>query len=228
MRIMFLHHSARHARPAHDAHVPSLLKGYACPITTIGVHYPDDLGAGEVLLQLLEQRRTLSGLHHILETPALVKKIIEAKRSRFDAVVRSNIFDPGVAAARLTARIPVVGPLRSPVYFVGRLCDRFGFLVPRASHVSYEFRLVEGSRVGHFVTAIKALDVYESDKSKQPSTIVERPVSLGRQMVAAGAQAVIPLGGLFFPYQKSIRRMSRTRSLSRSSIQRRWGSSSPS
>jgi len=200
MRIMFLNHSARRASAEHDAHVLSLLNSYASATTTVEIHYPDDLGAGEVLSHL-EKHRTLSGLHHILETPALVKKIIEAERSGFDAVIQSNTFDPGVEAARLAVRIPVVGLLRSSVHFAACLSDRFGFLVPLESHIPYVFRLVDGYRMGHFVTAIKAVDVYESDMSKKHSTIVERAVSLGRDMVAGGAQAIIPLGGLLFPYE---------------------------
>ncbi len=200
MRIMFLNHASRRASPEHEARVLSLIESYASPGTTVEIHYPDDLGASEALRHL-EKQRTLSGLHHILETPALVKKIIEAERSGFDAVVQSNTFDPGVEAARLAVRIPVVGLLRSSAHFAACLCDRFGFLVPLESHVPYVFRLVEGYRMGHFVTAIKALDVYESDMSKQHGTIVERAIALGREMVAGGAQAVIPLGGLLFPYE---------------------------
>jgi allantoin racemase len=201
MRVMFLNHSFKRAGDEErEAHVLSLLKSYASPGTTVEIHYPDDLGAGEVLRHL-EKQRTLSGLHHILETPALVKKIIEAERSGFDAVVQSNTFDPGVEAARLAVRIPVIGLLRSSAHFAACLCDRFGFLVPLESHVPYVFRLVEGYRMGHFVTAIKAIDVYESDMSKQHGTIVERAIALGREMVAGGAQAVIPLGGLLFPYE---------------------------
>ena len=201
MRVMFLNHSFKRAGDeAREARVLSLLKSYASPGTTVEIHYPDDLGTGEVLSHL-EKQRTLSGLHHILETPALVKKILEAERSGFDAVIQSNTFDPGVEAARLAVRIPVVGLLRSSAHFAACLCDCFGFLVPLESHVPYVFRLMEGYRLRHFVTAIKAIDVYESDMSKQHGTIVDRAIALGREMVTGGAQAVIPLGGLLFPYE---------------------------
>ena len=203
MRIMFLNHTFK--RPGDDkreARVLALLQGYASSGTTIEIHYPEDLGGGGVLRHL-EQRRVLSGLHHILETPALVKKIVEAEGSGFDAVVQSNTFDPGVEAARLAVRIPVVGLLRSSCHFAACLCDRFGFIVPLQSHAPYVFRLMEGYRMGHFVTAVKAVDVYESDMSKQHGVILERAVELGREMVAGGAQAIIPLGGLLFPYEVS-------------------------
>lgn len=200
MRIMFLNHASRRASPEEEARVLTLLNSYASAGTTIEIHYPDDLGGGEVL-RYLEQRKNLSGLHHILETPALVKKIIEAERAGFDAVIQSNTFDPGVEAARLAVRIPVVGVLRSSCHFAACLCDRFAILVPLESHVPYVHRLLATYRMEHLVTAIKPVNVYESDMSKQHGVILERAIALSREMVAEGAQAIIPLGGLLFPYE---------------------------
>ena len=201
MRIMFLNNSfKREGDEKREASVLALLNSYASPGTTIEIHYPDDLGGGEIL-RYLEQRKNLSGLHHILETPALVKKIIEAERAGFDAVIQSNTFDPGVEAARLAVRIPVVGLLRSASHFAACLCDRFAIIVPLESHVPYVHRLLATYRMEHFVTAIRPVGVYESDMSKQHGVILERAIALAREMVAQGAQAIVPLGGLLFPYE---------------------------
>lgn len=200
MRIMFLNHSFRRHPPETEAHMVALLNSYASPGTTVELHYPEDLGGGAVLRQL-EQRKALSGLHHILETPALVKKIIEAERDGFDAVIQSNTFDPGVEAARLAVRIPVVGVLRSSCHFTACLCDRFAFIVPLESHMPYVLRIMQTYRMESFVSDIKAVNVYESDMSKQHNVILQRAVSLAREMIERGAQAVIPLGGLLFPYE---------------------------
>src|SRR4029077_4200484 len=109
MRIMILNHqSKREGSPEYEARVAALLASYASPRTTIEVHYPEDLGGSEVTSHL-RKSQTLAGLHHALETPALVKKIIEAEHRGFDAVVQSNTFDPGVEVARCAVRIPVVG-----------------------------------------------------------------------------------------------------------------------
>jgi Asp/Glu/hydantoin racemase len=81
------------------------------------------------------------------------------------------------------------------------LCDRFGFIVPLQSHVPYVYRLMDSYRMGHFVAGIKAVDVYEQDMSKQHRTIIERAINLAREIIAQGAQAIIPLGGLLFPYE---------------------------
>src|SRR3970282_2065616 len=116
MLFLFLNHSYRRHSAELEAHIMELLKSYASPDTTFELAYPEDLGGGEVLA-LLEQRKALSGLHHILETPALVKKAIDAERQGFDAVMQSNTFDPGVEASRLAVPIPVGGLLRGSLHF---------------------------------------------------------------------------------------------------------------
>lgn len=202
MRIMFLNHTFRRDQSREqEERIVSLLNSHASPGTTVELHYPDDLGGGDVL-RLLEERKSLSGLHHILETPALVKKILEAERSGFDAVVQSNTFDPGVEAGRLAVRIPVVGVLRSSCHFAACLCDRFGLIVPLETHVPYVSRILESYRMGLFVTGIRAVNLYESgDLSGHHQLILERTIAAGRDLVAAGAQAIIPLGGRLFPYE---------------------------
>ncbi len=95
----------------------------------------------------------------------------------------------------------VVGALRSSCHFAACLCDRFAFLVPLESHVPYVLRTVQTYGMESFVSDIKAVNVYESDMSKQHGVILQRAVNLSKEMVDRGAQAIIPLGGLLFPYE---------------------------
>ena len=183
MRIMALGHTfVREANDEGDRQRLERLHNYASPGTTIEIHNPEDLGGGEVLHHL-RKTKTLAGLHHILETPALVKKIIEAERDGFDAVVQTDAFDPGVEAARLAVRIPVVGSLRASCHFAATLCDRFGLTVPLDSYVPYVWRLVETYRMSHFVTGIKVIGMYEvGDLSKYHDPILERTIADAREM----------------------------------------------
>jgi Asp/Glu/hydantoin racemase len=132
-----------------------------------------------------------------------VKKILEAERSGFDAIVQSNTFDPGVEAGRLAVRIPVVGVLRSSCHFAACLCDRFGVIVPYDSYVPYVWRLMETYRVEHLVSDINALNISESEITTHRALVVDRIIALGQAMVARGAQAIIPLGGNFVPKEIS-------------------------
>src|SRR5438093_12812136 len=113
MRIMILNHqSKREGSAEYEARVAALLQSYASPGTTIEDHYPEDLSGSEVTSHL-RKSQALAGLHPALETPALVKKIIEAERLGFTAVVQSNTFDPGMEIARCAVRSPVGGGRRA-------------------------------------------------------------------------------------------------------------------
>jgi allantoin racemase len=200
MRIMFLNHSFKRHSPELEAHISKLLKSYASPGTTFELAYPNDLGGGEVL-SLLEERKALSGLHHILETPALVQKAIEAERLGFDAVIQSNTFDPGVEASRLAVRIPVIGLLRASLHFTASICDRFGIIVPLETHVPHTMRLVQTYGMSAFVSGMQTVNLYDTgDLSRYHDIVIERTVAAGRELVAQGAQAIIPLGGKIYPY----------------------------
>jgi allantoin racemase len=200
MRIMFLNHSSKRHSPELEAHIKRLLTSYASPGTTFELAYPEDLGGGEVL-RLLEERKALSGLHHILETPALVKKAIEAEKNGFDAVIQSNTFDPGVEASRLAVRIPVIGLLRAALHFAAIICDRLGLIVPLETHIPHTMRLVQTYGMNSFVCGIKTVNLYDTgDLSGYHDTVIERTLAAGRELVQQGAQAIIPLGGKIYPY----------------------------
>lgn len=200
MRFMFLNHSYKRHSAELEAHILKLLKSYASPETTFELAYPEDLGGGEVL-SLLEERKALSGLHHILETPALVKKAIEAEHQGFDAVIQSNTFDPGVEASRLAVRIPVIGLLRAALHFTASLCDRFGLIVPLETHMPHTMRMVQTYGMVNFVCGIRTVGLYDTgDLSGYHDTVIERTLAVGKELVQQGAQAIIPLGGKIYPY----------------------------
>ena len=201
MRIMILNHQAkREGSPQYEARVAALFQIYASSGTTIEMHYPEDLGGSEVTSHL-RKSQALAGLHHALETPALVKKVIEAERLGFDAVVQSNTFDPGVEVARCAVRIPVVGVLRAACHFAATLCDRFGVIAPLDSHAVYARRIIENYRMDGFMSGIKAINTYETgDLSAYHDLLVERTVAVGKELIAQGAHAIIPLGARLVPY----------------------------
>lgn len=200
MRILFLNHSYVRHSASLEAHIRELLKSYASPDTEFELAYPDDLGGGEVL-SLLEDKKALSGLHHILETPALVQKAIEAEQKGFDAVIQSNTFDPGVEASRLAVRIPVIGVLRASLHFGATICDRFALVVPLETHIPHTMRLVQAYGMSSFITGIRAVELYDKgDLRSYHDIVLERTLEVGKELIAQGAQAILPLGGKVYPY----------------------------
>lgn len=200
MKIMFLNHSFQRHSAQLEAHIRRLLTSYASPGTEFELAYPEDLGGGDVL-SLLEERKALSGLHHILETPALVKKAIEAEHKGFDGVIQSNTFDPGVEASRLAVRIPVIGVLRASLHFASTLCERIGLIVPLETHMPHTMRLVQTYGMTPFVSGIRTVALYDTgDLSGYHDVVMERTLAVGKELVEQGAQALIPLGGKIYPY----------------------------
>lgn len=202
MRIMMLNQAPRNPKrhPGYNVEeITKLLNSYASPGTMVEIHFPDDYEGSDVFHTLGEQSQ-LNGLHHLVEAPAIVKKIIWAQENGFDAVVSSNTFDPGVDGGRLAVDIPVIGPLRTSVHAALTLADRVGITVPLASHVPYTRRILRSYGLESFVTKILPIGVYGKDVQARKNEIFDKTAGLIRSLVDDGAEIVVPLGGALIPY----------------------------
>src|SRR5258708_35840282 len=84
MRIMLLNQSPRTASrgPAYDVEpIERLVNSYASPGTKIEIGFPENFECSEVFHTLGAQSR-LNGLHHMIETPSIVRTIIWAAENR--------------------------------------------------------------------------------------------------------------------------------------------------
>jgi Asp/Glu/hydantoin racemase len=134
-----------------------------------------------------------------MEVPAIVRKIFWAAENGYDAVISSNTFDPGVDGGRLAVNIPVIGPLRTTMHAALTLADRVGVTVPLASHVPYTRRILRSYGLEQFVSDMRPIGVYV-DVQKRKAEIFDTTVKLINDMVAHGAEIILPLGGALIPY----------------------------
>jgi allantoin racemase len=202
MRILMLNQAPRQKdkHPAYDVTaIDKLVNSYASPGTKIEIGFPDEFDGSDVF-HTLGAASNLNGLHHMMETPAIVKKIVWAAENGYDAVVSSNTFDPGVDGGRLAVDIPVIGPLRTSVHAALTLADRVGITVPLASHVPYTRRILRAYGLESFITGIKPIGVYGKDVRSRKTEIFESTAKLIRSLVEDGAEIIVPLGGALIPY----------------------------
>jgi Asp/Glu/hydantoin racemase len=202
MRILLLNQAPRtNARgPAYDvASVEKQVNSYASPGTRIEIGFPDDFEGSEVF-HALGGQSNLNGLHHMVETPAIVRRIVWAAENGYDAVISSNTFDPGVDGGRLAVDIPVIGPLRTAMHAGLTLADRVGITVPLASHLPYTRRILRSYGLENFVTGIKPIGVYGKDVKSRKAEIFNITAGLIRELVDDGAEIIVPLGGALIPY----------------------------
>lgn len=200
MRIMFLSQSPDPGNAERHAATERLLQSYASPSTTIELCYPDDFPGARVF-EVMGSQTVLTGLHHAMETPALVRKTVWAEQQGFDAVIQSNTFDPGVEAARLAVRIPVIGLLRASVHTATTLADRIGLTVPLEGHVPHTWRILRSYGLERFVADIRPIRIYGDDLQRRKQQILDTTVEVMRGLVADHqVETIIPLGGALFPY----------------------------
>jgi allantoin racemase len=201
MRILFLNQApATPADLSRKPRIEALLRSYASPGTEVELGFPDDYPGAKVHL-VLGGQSALNGLHHALETAPIVRKAVWAEANGYDAVIQSNTFDPGVEAARLAVRIPVVGLLRTNLHAAATLADRIGITVPLASHVPHTWRLLRTYAMDHVVADVLPLGVYGEDLDRRRDELRSRALEVVRTLVERSrAECIIPLGGALFPY----------------------------
>jgi allantoin racemase len=200
MRIMFLSHMPRDPRDRdHHARIEASLQEYASPGTRVELCFPDDYPGSKVSEDLVV-RNEIPGIHHLLQTPALVRKIVWAEQNGYDAVVQSNTFDPGVEAARQAVRIPVIGVFRTSLHVAASLTDAIGVVVPLESHVAYTWQIVHGYHMRELVKDIDFVGGYGPGVADRKAQVFARTVEVMRALVQrTRVGALIPLGGAVFP-----------------------------
>ena len=203
MRILFVDQQPRtekSVQPYDIAKIEALLNSYASPGTKIEIGFPDDY-AGSQLMNTIGAQSKLNGLHHMMETPSIVRKIFWAAENGYDAVISSNTFDPGVDGGRLAVNIPVIGLHRTAMHAALTLADRVGITVPLAPHVPYTWRLMRTIGLDRFVSDIRPIGIYGADISQRGKEIFDTTVKVMRGLLdETRAEILLPLGGAIIPY----------------------------
>jgi len=203
MRILFVDQQPRTERsvqPYDIGRIEALLNSYASPGTRVEIGFPDDY-AGSQLMNTIGAQSKLNGLHHMMETPSIVRKIFWAAENGYDAVISSNTFDPGVDGGRLAVNIPVIGLHRTAMHAALTLADRVGITVPLAPHVPYTWRLMRTIGLDRFVSDIRPIGIYGADIAQRGPEIFDTTVRVMRGLLAeTRAEILLPLGGAIIPY----------------------------
>jgi Asp/Glu/hydantoin racemase len=200
MRICFLNQAPQRSAGYEPKKIEALLNSYASPGARVEIVFPDDY-EGAQLYETIGAQSILNGLHHMMETPAIVRKIFWAAQNGYDAVISSNTFDPGVDGGRLAVDIPVIGLLRTSMHAALTLADRVGITVPLAGHVPYTWRILRSYGLEKFVSDIRPLGIYGRDIAQRKNEIFEMTTKLIRGLIEeTRAEIILPLGGALIPY----------------------------
>ena len=85
MRIMFLNQAPKRSTHYDPETIEAQLNSYASPGTKVEIGFPDDYEGAQVF-EAIGAQSALNGVHHMIETPAIIRKIFWAAQNGYDAV----------------------------------------------------------------------------------------------------------------------------------------------
>src|SRR4030095_2310733 len=200
MRIMFLSHLPENPKAKERyAKIQAQLDGYVSAGTRVELCFPDDYAGAKLSLNL-SARNEVPGIYHVLQTPAIIRKIVWAEQNGYDAVVQGNTFDPGVEAARQAVRIPVIGVFRATLHAATIVSNSIAIIVPLKEHIAYAWQIVHSYGMQGFVKDIAAIGMYDETVEHRIDAIFARATEVMRATIKTrGAGCIIPLGGAVVP-----------------------------
>ena len=133
----------------------------------------------------------------------VMDNVQQAVRDGFDAFLIGNIADPGLAACKEIANIPVLGLCESTIHMACMMGARFSLVTLNEKFTSrildnvarYELKGRLASVARMRIENIADLEAGLSDKSAR-DRIVEEFLQAANGAVADGAEVVIPAGGI--------------------------------
>ena len=105
----------------------------------------------------------------------------------------------------MAVHIPVLGLCRTTMHAAANLSDRIGVTVPLDSYYVLARRLLESYGLMQYVTEFHSLSLEGVPQgadavARARPVIFEKAVETMREMVKAGAECIVPLGGAIIPY----------------------------
>jgi allantoin racemase len=139
-----------------------------------------------------------NAIGHAMAVPGIVHAILTYQHE-YDAVLIGCFGDPGLAAARAVAEIPVIGPAEASFVLVRLTARRFGLVTIGESDMpALEMYLSAAAPLAQCV-GVETLDMPIDEVFEDISRTTERLLVAGRRLCACGAEAMI-LGCMSFGF----------------------------
>lgn len=126
--------------------------------------------------------------------PIYLDVMRQVEADGFDAVMPLGSLDLGVEVGRSHLRIPVIGPLEACMAEAARIAPRFGLLTYTSSIIPYMLSLAERYGWAERVAGVRALEIDLPDMVERLDLLRERALTVGRELVADGAGAIVVIG----------------------------------
>lgn len=154
------------------------------------------------LVGMTPPARGWSRLSELRGAVGAVRAALDAQEQGYDAFVLGHFQEPGLYEARSSVDIPVIGLGESVLLWSSTLGRRLGLVTVDSVFETLHHEQLEARGLGSRLVGVRALDatLAEFDRAFEPegyTVLRSRFDAAAAELVAAGADVVIPAGGLF-------------------------------
>lgn len=148
-----------------------------------------------------------NALGHAMAVPGIVHAVLK-RQHEYDAILIGCFGDPGLAAARTVARIPIVGPGEASLLLARLAARRFGIATILRSDIPEMEVNVFALGLGDCCVGIEAIDLPADSVLTDPDQTTDALIAAGERLVERGAQVIV-LGCMsfgFYPFAAALRK----------------------
>jgi allantoin racemase len=129
-----------------------------------------------------------------LVAPAYIESFRQAERQGYDAVVPLGMLDLGVDGGKSAVDIPVVGPMEAALHIASLLGDRFGLIIYHEKLLAFNRAIVRRYGMEDRIVGFGVSGFDLPDLTAHRDEVVRNFVEEAKNLVAAGAEVIIPMG----------------------------------
>ncbi len=115
--------------------------------------------------------------------PLFHKAYIQAEKEGYDACVPLGTLDLGVEGGRCVVDIPILAPTESALHVASMLGDRIGMLTYESYAIPQMYARARRYGLEDRIGGMRAVEMPKSDMSANRDKLVERFLSLGRELI---------------------------------------------
>jgi allantoin racemase len=122
----------------------------------------------------------------------VLKRVVQANREGFDAVVIHCFADPGLEAAKTQSNIPVFGGAETTYHVASLLADRFGVVTLGDWLIPYLYRQAKLAGMVDKVASIEAFNIPVLTMKNDKAKLEEKFLASCHICLERGAELIIP------------------------------------
>ena len=127
-----------------------------------------------------------------LAVPGILKRVNQAARESYDAIMINCFADPGLEAAKTLVNIPVVGGGEPNYHVASLLADRFGLVTLTKEFIPIMARQTKVYGVADRIVSIRSFDIPVAEFQQRKEEVEARFIEQAKEQVDSGAQLIIP------------------------------------